>query len=107
MEQHKIEPSTLPPYERLLRSADTAERYWATRALLNERKPEAQDHLLGLLNDAEPIVRCQALSVLGQRAETRTMESVLAHIVTSDHWYEQWYGYGALRKLGWHQKPLP
>jgi hypothetical protein len=106
-EQQKLEITGFPQYEELLHSADAAERYWLARTLAFSRRPSSYDHLLELLRDPEPIVRCQALYALGQRAEARAIEPIRAHITSSDHWYVQWYGYGALRKLAWHQKPLP
>ena len=105
-EQQKLEITGFPQYEGLLHSADAAERYWLARTLAYSRRPASYDHLLELLSDPEPIVRCQALYALGQRAGPRAVEPILAQITSSDHWYVQWYGYGALRKLAWYQKPL-
>jgi hypothetical protein len=106
MEQQKLEITGFPHYEGLLRSADVSERYWLARALAYSRRSASYDYLLELLSDPEPIVRCQALYALGQRAEVRAVEPILAQITSSDQWYVQWYGYGALRKLAWHQKSL-
>jgi len=106
-ERQKRDIAALPQYKELLRSPEVPERYWLARALANSPGPSSFEDLLGLLKDPEPIVRCQALYALGQKAEAQAIEPVLAHITSSDHWYVQWYAYGALRTLGWRQKPLP
>jgi HEAT repeat protein len=41
---------------------------------------------------------------LGQRGDWRAVSEILKRIKTSDHWYNQWYAYKALRALGWKQK---
>jgi hypothetical protein len=41
---------------------------------------------------------------LGRRGDSRGVSEILTRIKTSDHWYNQWYAYKALRGLGWKQR---
>ncbi len=93
-------------YEGLLKSPHVAERYWAVRALASARGRDVQQRLLSLLNDPHPNVVCQALYALGKRRDKRVIPEIIHLITTSDHWYVQWYGYRALKKLGWKQIAL-
>lgn len=93
-------------YEGLLKSPHVAERYWAVRALASARGRDVQQRLLSLLNDPHPNVVCQALYALGKRRDKRAIPEILHLITTSDHWYVQWYGYKAVKQLGWEQIAL-
>jgi len=90
-------------YEGLLKSPHVAERYWAVRALISARGRNVQQQLLSLLNDPHPNVVCQALYALGKRRDKRVIPEIIHLITTSDHWYIQWYGYRAVKQLGWKQ----
>jgi HEAT repeat protein len=79
------------------------ERYWLARALGVSRHPETYPNLLAFLDDAHPNVVSMAFYALGQRGDRRAIKEILRRIETSDHWYNQWYAYRALRQLGWKQ----
>jgi len=44
-----------------------------------------------------------AFYALGQRGDRQAIKEILTRIETSKHWYNQWYAYRALRRLGWKQ----
>ena len=100
------EVKTLPVYEDMLASPYVAERYWLAKALGQSRRPETFADLLRLLYDSQPNVVCMAFLALGQRGESLAIKDIIARILSSDHWYEQWYGYRALRNLGWRQQRM-
>jgi len=79
-------------------------RYWLARSLAQNTNSKTYAILMKLMDDPQPIVACQALYSLGKRKETHSIRNVLEKINQSDHWYVQWYGYNALKALGWRQK---
>ena len=79
-------------------------RYWLARSLAPSTGSKTYAVLLQLMDDPQPIVACQALYSLGKRMEPQSIRIVLDKINQSSHWYVQWYGYNALRVLGWRQK---
>jgi HEAT repeat protein len=79
-------------------------RYWLARSLSQRSAPKTYAILMKLMDDPQPIVTCQALYSLGKRKEANAIRNVLHKINQSDHWYVQWYGYNALKALGWRQK---
>lgn len=101
--EHRMEIGVFPAYQRMLSSPHIPERYWLARALGASRRPETQDSLIFLLNDPHPNVVCMAFYSLGQRGARSAIPQILNNVKTSDHWYEQWYAYRALRRLGWKQ----
>lgn len=99
----KIDIASYPQYRSLLESPMVVERYWLARAMAGSRHPTVFSDLLRLMRDPHPNVVCQAyyaLGLSGRRAAARAIEK---QMVQSDHWYTQWYGYRAMRRLGWHQ----
>ena len=98
------EVGSLPVYNIMLASPNTAERYWLARALGESRMDETYNDLLSLLNDPQHNVVCMAFYGLGRRGEERAIQKIIGRIQSSDHWYEQWYGYKALKQLGWRQQ---
>ena len=104
IEQKGLEISDFQPYPRLLPSPHIAERYWLVRGLAVSRRPETYRDLLAFLDDPHPNVVSMAFYGLGQRGDRRGVSEILKRIKTSDHWYNQWYAYKALRGLGWKQK---
>ncbi len=104
IEQKKLEVSSFQPYPHLLASPHIAERYWLVKGLAVSRRPETYRDLLAFLDDPHPNVVSMAFYGLGQRGDWRAVSEILTRIKTSDHWYNQWYGYKALRALGWKQR---
>ena len=103
VEQKGMEVSDSHAYERLLTSPHIAERYWLAKALGVSRQSDTYKDLLALLDDPQPNVVSMAFYALGQRGDRRAVGAILSRIQTSDDWYSQWYGYKALRALGWKQ----
>jgi hypothetical protein len=98
-----IEIAGFRAYEKIIQSPFVAERYWLAKALGASRKPETVKQLLLFLDDPHINVVCMALDSLGRRGNTKAVQKIMNVLETSDHWYEQWYAYKALRKLGWNQ----
>jgi hypothetical protein len=105
IEARQMEIARFPAYRRLLTSRRVVERYWLARALAKSRVTATYAPLLTLLDDPHPNVVCQACYALGERGQRRAIEPIRDKLVRSDHWYVQWYGYRALRRLGWYQVP--
>jgi HEAT repeat protein len=103
-EQQRIEVADFSGCQELFKSPHVPERYWLARALGFSRKPETFKDLLTLLDDPHPNVICMAFYALGQRGDRRAVTEIINRIERSDHWYEQWYAYKALRSMGWKQK---
>jgi hypothetical protein len=104
IEQKGLEVSSFQPYPRLLASPHIAVRYWLVKGLAVSRRPQTYRDLLAFLDDPHPNVVSMAFYGLGQRGDWRAVSEILTKIKTSDHWYNQWYAYKALRALGWKQK---
>ena len=60
--------------------------------------------LLAALDDPDINVVCMALKGLGRRGDKSVIDEIIQRLERSDKWYEQIYGYRALRALGWRQK---
>jgi hypothetical protein len=103
IEKQSLELADYPQYRALLNSAMPVERYWLARALAASRSRSTFTDLISLVEDHHPNVRCQVYYALGKRGNRRAIQIIKAHMFDSDHWYTQWYGYRALRRLGWHQ----
>ena len=104
IERKRMEVSSYQPYPRLLTSPHIPERYWLVRGLAVSRRPQTYRDLLAFLDDPHPNVVSMAFYGLGQRGDWRAVNEILTKIKTSEHWYNQWYAYKALRALGWKQK---
>ena len=102
----KINIVDFQTYGALLQSSHVGERYWAARALAYFRGEGGRKRLLSLLKDSHPNVVCQALYAIGKRGDKRDLQEIIHRIITSDHWYIQWYGYRAVKQLGWKQVAL-
>jgi hypothetical protein len=104
IEQKGLEVRSFQHYPQLLASPHIAVRYWLVRGLAVSRRPGTYRDLLAFLDDPHPNVVSVAFYGLGQRGDWRAVSEILTRIKTSDHWYNQWYAYKALRALGWKQK---
>jgi len=104
IERKGLEVSRFQPYPKLLASPHIPARYWLARALAVSRRPETYRNLLAFLDDPHPNVVSMAFYGLGQRGDRRAISEILTRIKSSDHWYNQWYAYKALRALGWKQR---
>ncbi len=103
IEKQGLELADYPQYRPLLKSAMPVERYWLARALAVSRSNSTFTDLISLARDHHPNVRCQVYYALGKRGNRKAIHTIKTQMVASDHWYTQWYGYRALRRLGWHQ----
>lgn len=103
IEKQGLDLADYPQYRTLLTSAMPVERYWLARALAVSRSASTVTDLIFLVRDRHPNVRCQVYYALGKRGYRRAIQTIKAQMYVSDHWYTQWYGYRALRRLGWHQ----
>jgi len=86
-----------------LASPHIAERYWYVRALGSSKSPAARKILLDALDDTSTNVVCMAFKALGRLKEKAAIQEIINRMEKSDKWYEQWYGYRALKSLGWRQ----
>lgn len=99
-----LEVGNLHAYRRMPASPHVPERYWLAKALGVSRHPETCQDLLALLDDPCPNVVSMAFHAIGQRGDRRAVKELVKRIERSDHWYNQWYAYKALRHLGWKQR---
>lgn len=102
----KQEIGNIAGYKQLLTSPHVPERYWLAQALGISKDPNTYPDLVMLLNDPHPNVVSMALRSLGQRRDKRAIHEILLKIEKSDHWYNQWYAYRALKSLGWRQSKI-
>jgi hypothetical protein len=103
IEQERIDITRFAQHRELLNSPWVAERYWLARALAFNRNADSMADLLTLLHDPHPNVVCQAFYALGRRGDTSAIAPIKERLLRTDHWYVQWYGYQAMRGLGWRQ----
>jgi hypothetical protein len=87
----------------MLTSPHIAERYWYARALGSSKSPEAGKKLLAALDDPNTNVVCMAFYGLGRQKDNTAIEPIKQRMQKSGKWYEQHYGYRALKSLGWKQ----
>ncbi len=107
IEKRSLEIGDFRAYRSMLESPRIPVRYWLVRALGASREPETYDDLLGFLDDPHPNVVSMAFYALGKRGEQGAIKVILKRIESSHHWYNQWYAYRALKRLGWKQIGLP
>ena len=103
VERQGLELSNFPAHRKLTGSPHVAERYWLARALGVSRHPETYREIIHLLDDPHPNVVAMAFYALGQRGDPGAVDEIKRRLRISEHWYSQWYGYKALRTLGWKQ----
>jgi len=104
IERQGLDIGAFPAYKKLLTSREIPERYWMARALGLSRQPGTYPDLMRFLDDPHPNVACMAFYALGKRGDRGVTEEIKKRVETSPHWYVQWYGYKALRTLGWKQE---
>jgi hypothetical protein len=102
--RNQIDIAGHPTYQEMLQSPHIPERYWLAKALGKSHTRDTHAALHQLLGDPQFNVVCMALDSLGRRGNKADVGPILHKIRTSRHWYEQWYAYRALRRLGWTQK---
>lgn len=100
---NQIDISGFPAYQDMLNSPHVPERYWLAKALGRSHTRETHEALHQLLGDSYFNVVCMALDSLGQRGNRADIPPILSKMESSHNWYEQWYAYRALRRLGWNQ----
>jgi HEAT repeats len=103
IDERRLDVPDLQMIHRMSRSTKIPERYWLAKVLALSRTPETYSSLLALLDDSSPNVVCMALFAMGQRGDSKAIQDILTWMESSDHWYCQWYAYGALKALGWKQ----
>ncbi|MBW2171880.1 MAG: HEAT repeat domain-containing protein [Deltaproteobacteria bacterium] len=103
MQDQPMDVATFRTYQEMRASPHIAERYWLARALGVSRQSETYDDLIAFLDDPSPNVVSMAFYALGKRGDRRAIKEIMTRIEASDNWYNQWYAYKALRKLGWKQ----
>jgi hypothetical protein len=103
VERQGLEIGNVPAHRKLKGSPRVAERYWLARALGVSRQPETYREIIELLDDPHPNVVAMAFYALGRRGGPGAVDEIKRRLEISDHWYSQWYGYRALRTLGWKQ----
>ena len=99
-----LEIAEFPAYQAICSSPHIAERYWLVSALGVSRDPGTYNQIVGFLDDPHTNVVCMAFQALGERGKASAVYEIIKRIKTSDHWYEQWYAYKALRSLKWKQR---
>jgi HEAT repeats len=103
VETQGLEIGNFPVHRKLTGSPYVAERYWLARALGVSRQPETYREIIQCLDDPHPNVVAMAFYALGQRGDPGAVDEIKRRLKISAHWYSQWYGYKALRTLGWKQ----
>ena len=103
VDKRGLELGDVEAYKKLLASPEVAERYWLVRALGSSRRPEAYNELVRFLDDPQPNVVAMAFYALGRRGDPGAVDEIMRRVKMSAHWYSQWYGYKAMRTLGWKQ----
>ncbi len=101
--RNRVDISGLPGWQIMTKSRYITERYWLAKAMGASRTLETRERLYQLLDDPHFNVACMALESLGRRGNRDDIPPILTKIEGSDNWYEQWYAYRALRRLGWRQ----
>jgi hypothetical protein len=102
--RNRIDIAGFSAYPSLFYSRHIPERYWLAKTLGVSRTPETRKALYRLLDDPHFNVVCMAIDSLGKRGNRSDIPLVLGKLKTSRNWYEQWYAYRAIRRLGWQQK---
>jgi HEAT repeat protein len=100
----KIDIFKFPAYKVILANGNVPERYWLAKSISGSHAKQSRETLMRLLDDPHFNVVCMAFYSMGMQGRKSDIPIILGRIGTSNNWYEQWYAYKALRKLGWRQK---
>ena len=100
----KIDIFKFPAYKVILANGNVPERYWLAKSISGSHAKQSRETLMRLLDDPHFNVVCMAFYSMGMQGRKSDISIILGRIGTSNNWYEQWYAYKALRKLGWRQK---
>jgi hypothetical protein len=103
IDKDKMDISRFGNYQEMMSSPYIPVRYWLAKVLGTGDDPDRYKNLQILMDDPSPNVVCMAYYSAGERGDKRNIKELLKRIKRSDHWYEQWYAYRALRFLGWKQ----
>ena len=106
LEKQKAEIDDYPGYRTIMAGNSVVERYYLARILAHSKKDRTYNDLLELASDPHINVICQAYYAIGQRGKPPARGFLLSRIQNSPYWYTQYYGYNALRTLGWRQTAL-
>ncbi len=101
--QERLEIQNIGAYQQSQTSPYIPERYWLALVLGISKDPKTYKDLLALAVDPHPNVVSMAFRSLGQRGDGRAIQYVLTLLEESNHWYNQWYAYETLKRLGWRQ----
>jgi len=100
----KIDLFKFPAHKVILENGNVPERYWLAKSISRSHAKQSRETLMRLLDDPHFNVVCMAFYSMGMQGRKSDIPIILGKIETSNNWYEQWYAYKALRKLGWKQK---
>ncbi len=103
IDDHDLDIAAYSNYRKLAASHLVVVRYWLARAMAKSRTDETYALLLDMLRDPHPNVICQAFYALGRQGHRQAIGPIKRRLLQLNHWYAQWYGYGAMRRLGWQQ----
>ncbi len=103
IDMKKIDIFEFPAYKVLLAKGNIPERYWLAKSISGSHTVQSREPLMRLLDDPHFNVVCMAFYAMGVQGRKSDIPIILDRIETSSNWYEQWYAYKALRKLGWRQ----
>jgi len=104
--RNQIDINVFQFYSDITKMNNITERYWFAKNLRDRRGPLVRKALVKLLDDPHFNVVCMAFHSLGYIGNKKDITEIIQRIKTSDNWYEQWYAYKAMRRLGWKQKKL-
>ncbi len=101
--EKKIDIFKFPAYKVILENGNVPERYWLAKSISGSHATQSRETLMRLIDDPHFNVVCMAFYSMGMQGRKSNIPIILGRIRTSNNWYEQWYAYKALRKLGWRQ----
>jgi len=104
--RNQIDFNVLSFYPDISKKDNIAERYWFAKNLRYMRGTSTRNTLRTLLDDPHFNVVCMAFHALGYAGARQDTAIIMKKMKQSDNWYEQWYAYKAMRRLGWKQKKL-